>query len=194
MRIKRDYGVIYALLDPRDNKIRYIGLTGRTPNARLGYHIRESRVPSNEEYKNRWIRKLTRLGMKPSIKVLLRAKYDELSKLEIDYISHYRTFCKLTNISDGGDGATGNTWSMEARRRFSEKMTGKKKPYLYKSIRLIDNKTGDSYEFSNRVEAAKFVGCYHGSIIHYARRKSKSLLKGKYKVEYCVSKSGSYSI
>lgn len=186
MRIKRDYGIIYALTDPRDNKIRYIGFTGRTPGTRLGYHIRESRVQNNTYYKCKWIRKLEKLGLKPNIKVLLKAKYNELPQLEIDYIKFYKNFCRLTNTSEGGEGAKGNTWSIEARKRHSENLTGKKRPYTQKKVEIIDNITKEKYNFENVIQASVFVKCSIDAIRRVCKGQRIPIggIKGKYLCKY----------
>jgi hypothetical protein len=53
--------IIYALIDPRDDRIRYIGLT-EYPDIRLKQHIQgEGNIPKRE-----WISGLHRLGGQPS--------------------------------------------------------------------------------------------------------------------------------
>ncbi|HVO44408.1 MAG TPA: GIY-YIG nuclease family protein, partial [Aggregatilineales bacterium] len=56
---------IYALIDPRDNSSRYVGMT-RDPNKRLYQHRSKSH---NEEIKV-WASELDDLGLSPTMRIL----------------------------------------------------------------------------------------------------------------------------
>ncbi len=59
--------VIYALLDPRDESVRYIG-TAIDPTGRLKKHMREKRDAHTP--KGRWLAELQRQNMEPIVCVL----------------------------------------------------------------------------------------------------------------------------
>lgn len=90
---------IYALVDPRNSEIRYIGKTNnlsRRYAEHVGNHCRLSCT--------NWIKELISLGLAPNIKLLLESDYGNWEQDEIDTIQKYSQLCNLTNISSGGDG------------------------------------------------------------------------------------------
>jgi len=89
---------IYILIDPISNDIRYVGKTIQPLSKRLSSHYKDKHLT----YKTRWIKSLG--GLKPIIKTLEFCDESELNEREIYWISHFRSICKLTNITDGGDG------------------------------------------------------------------------------------------
>lgn len=57
--------IIYALIDPRDGNVRYIGLT-EYPDARLKQHIQgDGNIP-----KRKWVSELNRLGLSPIMRTI----------------------------------------------------------------------------------------------------------------------------
>ena len=93
---------IYGLIDPRNNEIRYIGKT-INPKNRLSEHITESRKLNIIHYRAKWIRKLTRLELKPKITFLRVCSLDEFEKYETEYIKIYSNNI-LTNSDETGSG------------------------------------------------------------------------------------------
>lgn len=67
-----DVFCIYALIDPRDNTIKYIGQTEQTIFKRLSQHIYYTPKQFNKynEKKYNWIQELKKEGLEPDIKVL----------------------------------------------------------------------------------------------------------------------------
>lgn len=59
---------IYALIDPRDSLVRYVGVTGAPLAERLAEHAIEAR--GSDTRKARWLRDLSSYGLTPSIVVL----------------------------------------------------------------------------------------------------------------------------
>jgi hypothetical protein len=81
-------GKIYVLIDPRDQKIRYVGLTVLTLKHRLGLHLSEK--PKKSYYKTNWIAKLKSEGLEPIIKEIDKAdKIEELRNKELYWINYY---------------------------------------------------------------------------------------------------------
>ena len=98
---------VYALIDPKDESVRYVGQTIQPVSGRLSQHTHNSNNPNRSEYKiytGCWIRSLLKEGRSPEIRVLTELpNTDELDACEIYWISYFRGIgCKLTNIEEGG--------------------------------------------------------------------------------------------
>lgn len=105
---------IYAHICPDTNEIKYIGKGSGTrayiikSNRRFGYH------------KN-WLIQLENNNKKPIIKILCNNLPEKESYLlETELIKHYKQFCKLTNLTGGGDGIPGYTHTIETKRKQSK--------------------------------------------------------------------------
>ncbi len=96
---------IYALLDPRDNEVRYIGKTTQ-PKNRLSGHIRECKNIKSLHYRAKWIRSLLKKELLPIIKFLKICPLSDFVKYETEYIQIYKND-KLTNSDETGSGNTG---------------------------------------------------------------------------------------
>lgn len=90
---------IYALIDPRNMEIRYIGKANNS-ESRLKGHLREvrRRTPLYA-----WIGKLRSLGLIPRIEVICIATSDDWQSLECSLIEQHRADGRLLNLADGGD-------------------------------------------------------------------------------------------
>jgi len=96
----------YALIDPRDNKIKYIGRTIDEKN-RYRNHIYESKK-NNRNKKERWIMYLLRKNMKPIMKILytLECSLNEAIKTEKALIKNLlRKGYNLKNMPDNYNGS-----------------------------------------------------------------------------------------
>lgn len=177
---------LYALLDPSKN-VRYIGYTTRDPEIRLRQHLNSyNRGRDKHSHRCRWIKKLVEVGQKPTmLKLVQVSNIEQAKQLEIELIKHYKSFCKLTNNSDGGDGSHGVVWSDESRKRASiAQKPGVKRPHVkwseesrlkLRECRLKQPKkrfnvvathieTGEELVFIDKTEAAKYIGCRPSSI------------------------------
>lgn len=117
---------IYALVDPRDNAIRYIGKTVNPVN-RLGTHICFARK-GEHTYRAHWILGLLNNDLRPTLTILE-------SGLTVENVDDRERFWiakgkdenwPLTNMTDGGDG-----WmeaGSEAAHKISAANKGKAKP------------------------------------------------------------------
>lgn len=91
---------IYALLDPRDERLRYVGITTKPLAERLEKHLREAKRATH--HRACWLRSL---GGAPLIRPL---EETDDSTRECYGFAHYRALgYDLTNSTDGGDGVTG---------------------------------------------------------------------------------------
>lgn len=143
---------IYALLDPRDNQIRYIGKANK-PKERYINHYNSARDKGT--HKRNWINSIRKDGFRPEMIVLDEAPKDDWQYWEVFYISLFKTWgFKLLNYTDGGDGSTfGNkgSWkkgniphnkgvpcSNEKRKKISDKLKGTTNVSSYKPIIQYD--------------------------------------------------------
>lgn len=114
--------VIYTLVDPRDNQVRYIGKTNNIKQ-RLCSHINRSRSGFKCPV-HYWIRKLLSLNLRPTIHVQEVCNSDNWEDREAYWIDYYRSKYKnLTNVSDGGISPLKNS---EYRKEVYSKKTFRK--------------------------------------------------------------------
>lgn len=85
---------IYALTDPRDNTVRYVGKSN-DPARRLSEHVASS-MP--------WIAELRNLGLAPSMRIVDRASLEEWERAEQYWIAFYSRHGRLLNTEVGGRG------------------------------------------------------------------------------------------
>lgn len=114
--MKTEIAYIYALLDPRNNEVRYIGKT-INPKRRLVEHLNDSKREYN--YRAMWIKSLLKENLKPLIKFLKICPLSEFVKYETEYIKLYKND-KLTNSDETGQGSIGRR--PEILDKVSEKM------------------------------------------------------------------------
>jgi GIY-YIG catalytic domain len=106
---------IYALVDPRDGRMRYIGKT-TNPVKRFREHCNDKNAKLHRVC---WIQSLKRQNLLPVMDILSELS-DEANwqKEEMTWISCARDAgCDLTNGTDGGDGLTNITPEIKDKRR-----------------------------------------------------------------------------
>mgnify|MGYP003338373331 CR=1 FL=1 len=74
---------IYALKDPRDNEIKYVGKSNN-PEKRLKGHIYKAKYEHTR--KGNWIKKLIKLKLLPILEILKETNEDEYQEWEEFYI------------------------------------------------------------------------------------------------------------
>lgn len=95
---------IYALVDPRDRRVRYVGWAYNVQR-RLADHIYESR--RLQTHKARWIRQLAACGLTPLVKEL-ETGFGCWAAAERRWIAQFKAEgADLTNITPGGEGVPG---------------------------------------------------------------------------------------
>ncbi len=92
---------IYALADPRDDEIRYIGKSVDVAT-RVKCHMRDQ----GSTRKARWLRSLVALGLEPSV-MLLQSGTGDWEIAERAWIALLGERYDLTNATEGGDGLHG---------------------------------------------------------------------------------------
>lgn len=119
--------LIYALVDPNTNEIRYIGRSSNKLK-RPKSHWQDPKVRNRRDYCHNWIRSIA--PIRPEILVLESwhvATNDEINESEVFWIAYYKSIgSKLTNLTVGGEGSSGVKRSAETRAKLSRARTGKK--------------------------------------------------------------------
>ncbi len=113
---------IYSLIDPRYNKVRYIG---KTVNLKRRYEQHLYLFTGNNPRKERWIQGLKNEGLKPEMVVIEECNESNWMDSEKRWIAHYREICSdLTNIADGGEDSWNCTEARNWRVKEAAKRTG----------------------------------------------------------------------
>lgn len=92
--------VIYALRDPRDGFYRYIGKSSKGLR-RARAHACKSKRKENKK-KTAWVNELQSEGLTYEIIILEEVTQSVLNEREVWWISFYRPFGMLFNVSNGG--------------------------------------------------------------------------------------------
>ena len=188
--------VVYGLFDPSTGELRYIGKSTTGPKRRLQEHLSPSKLCTHT-HKNCWLRSLLEKGLRPDLVVLEVCGNAETAEiLEKQAIAHYRGLgFRLTNNTDGGEGATGYHHTEEHKRYMRSLFLGRERPGVGEKVRLkalgrvpsraarvrsstthggrsfVDADTGRMYDTLG--EAARELGLSAGNI--------SSVLRGRYK-------------
>lgn len=135
--------IIYALVDPRDGRTRYIGKTVRQARQRLREHI-AAKFMRGESNKERWVRILLRLGLKPQLLIVQTCtSAAALAEAERGHIARLLAGgAALTNATPGGEttfvahrqeskdkirnALIGRVFTASARRRMSQAAIGRR--------------------------------------------------------------------
>jgi len=131
---------VYTLSDPRDGKLRYVGVTDNTVR-RLSQHCGPD--PLDVSHRANWLRSLLADGCVPVLAIIEEVENGEWIEAERKWIAHFRELeFDLVNSTEGGDGVRGwkpqgkdlerlRTCSIgkkrtpEMRRRYSEAHAGR---------------------------------------------------------------------
>ena len=149
--------IIYGLIDPCTQQIRYVGKTVN-PKNRLKSHISAAKSKRGSHLPvNRWMRKLLEQGMKPQMVILDSCSLWSWQEAEKWWIM----FCRLNNIpilniTNGGEsGFLGGTLSEEVRQKMSADRKGRKKPDSFPMKMSKSWKERDKASVALKVHQAK---------------------------------------
>lgn len=143
---------IYALIDPRNDQVRYIG-KANNPEERYTNHFNSAR--DKNTHKRNWINSVRNDGYRPELLILDQVSVSEWVYWEIFYISLFKTLgFDLVNYTSGGDGSTfgnkgswkkgnvphnkGKKWSKEVIDKIRDKLIGIPNVNSYKPIIQYD--------------------------------------------------------
>lgn len=153
-----NFSNIYALRDPRNSRIMYIGLTNRNIKTRYTEHLCHAKN-NNENYSvSRWVRELLSNKLKPELCLLATPYRQGATSLEEELIKHYSRLYPIVNTAIGV-GASGVKWSNERmekmikseyyknlRLRMSGKNNPMKNPEILKKAMENQRKVGAGYQ------------------------------------------------
>ena len=123
VRAKPERSFIYCLVDPRVGEPRYVGWT-TNPEGRLRRHMDDA-LKGEKSYRNAWIRSLLSENVEPKM-IVLETNPPDYAEAERTWIARYRSEGhRLTNQTDGGDGAPGYRHTPETLQLLREMFTGK---------------------------------------------------------------------
>jgi hypothetical protein len=169
---------IYGLVDPRDNQLKYIGLS-KSVMSRYYKHC-NSLTENNK--KSNWVKSLKNKSLKPELLIIDECSGDEVEYLEQFYIAYYKSLgCLLTNGNSGGFRPKMSAEVIEKIRRGN---TGKKRSpeaiEKYKKRRLTEEAKTKLAEFNRgrkiSDEAKKKMSiAAKGKIISEETRKKMSI-------------------
>lgn len=118
--------LIYGLVDPRTDEVRYIGRSSSGLNRPKS---EASRLKYEPGHKSNWIASLQALGLTYGIRVLEEsADAASLNGMERYWIAQAKGLgWRLTNMTIGGEGATGAKRTAETRAKLAASKIGKPK-------------------------------------------------------------------
>lgn len=109
---------IYALHDPRNGRVRYVGMSAH-PARRLIEHRKPSRLVA-KTHKNTWIKSLLRLGLVPTLSILETVQTDHWQDAERRWILAFGP-----SLTNGAAGGRGGGITPEVRAKISQRHRGK---------------------------------------------------------------------
>lgn len=142
---------IYALCDPSDGRVRYIGKTVVKTNVRLSQHIAAA-AKGRRNHLHCWIRSLSE---RPTIRTIERVSNERGFAVERETIAIYRNQgFDLVNESDGGEGQTGYAHTDATRAKLRAWNTGRKMPQKTPEtlVRMADAQRGKKHTPEHRAK------------------------------------------
>ncbi len=186
------YVIIYVLIEPITNEIKYVGKTKQPLPKRLTAHLTECRHSNTK--KNTWLKSLKKRGLKPKIEELDIVLESEWEFWEKYWISQFKTWgFELKNANEGGKGMSSEfikknnpMLKEETRKKISKSLIGNQRAKGYKhskETKMKVSKNNARYWFGKKRDEA--------TIIKASRTKSKPILQfdlnGNFiKKFYCV--------
>jgi len=189
---------IYALIDPRDEQVKYIGCSRDLLRKRRDKHIGFAKKFFQEKWdgeRNEWIRDLVDEDLRPEIKCLKETNEEEKDHWERYYISIYKKKGFLFNKTKGGQKLFGkdnpfykkkhNKKTLEVitkkSRIFHSSLAGEKHKEWLRNVAsrtfLIEEPSGIKKTIKNLKEYCRQEGLNYNSL-HNKMRKSDEPYKG----------------
>ena len=117
--------LIYGLIDPTTNMLRYVGQTSKGLN-RPRAHLEPGKYNRYKSYNYNWIKSLMSKNIVPEIVIIEECEQSQLNDLESFYITYFKAIgCPLTNQKPGGKQCRGYSQTLEARQNMSKERIGR---------------------------------------------------------------------
>jgi len=118
MRYPDVFGYIYALYDPVDGEVRYVGRTKQPLHIRLIQHIEQARRKKNGRAKFtnprvEWIRNLLEQGREPEIKLLEAVCIEQQRETEAKWMAEFNNLVNSGHANQGGTRSYVSEWTPE---------------------------------------------------------------------------------
>lgn len=168
---------IYALVDPRDLRVRYVGKS-HDPDNRLRYHMM---CHTNNAHLNSWLSQLIRAGLQPLVRIIEECPVSKWKQRERFWISSFRQRgVRLTNKADGGQGfAKGYRPSQETRRKMRESHWSRRgiKPASYLADDVLLDRLRKKAEELGRAPVTSELGNRYITILRRFGTWNKALMR-----------------
>ena len=186
---------IYVLIDPRDEKIRYVG---KANNVSQRYQAHLNKARKHQIHKANWIKQLKDLSLKPIIEVIDVVPINKWMFWETYWIAQFKAWgFNLVNYTDGGDGCTfanqtsfkkghkswlGKKHTEETKKKIGENSWSKGKPSLNRrKVVQLDMNNNVIKIWDSVLDAEKMTGSSSSKIVACCREKRKTHNKYKWK-------------
>ena len=178
--LEKSYGVIYAMVMPFTNEVKYIGQTTNGVK-RLTNHFSASPL-RNKSIKNSWIKSIMSKGIKPLVYIIdWAASQNELDAKEVLHINTLKNVFTLVNDKEGGNGK-GKLYKTEKPKTYKN---WKESPDYTKrkakmkgtndSIVVIDS---NGVVYLSLMECAKALNSSTSNIRKYLNNPNSKIIKG----------------
>lgn len=135
---------IYILIDPRDNRIRYVG---QTSNIKLRYQ-KHCKRQQQKNHRGNWLSLLHSLDLKPIMEVIEECSESVWADRETYWIKYYRELgCDLVNATDGGEGIPNPSVETRSKMSYAHKHRSKEHRLKIREIFL-----GNAFACGKRTE------------------------------------------
>lgn len=125
--------LIYGLIDPTTQELRYVGYSSDVEMRHYKHHCPSELKPKT--HKNNWLKSLIKLGHRSELLIIEEwASVEELPDAEIEMIAYLKYIgVELTNGTLGGDGLQkGHKLTPETKQKVSDRMKGENHPMFGK--------------------------------------------------------------
>lgn len=163
---------IYVLRDPRDNAVRYVGVTTNA-RKRYGSHLKTK----DGTPRATWIRELLAADLAPTIEIIESGDVADYQAAEKHWIARFRADgCRLTNTTEGGNGTAGYEPTPEVRAKIGAAARGKKHTperiaKVVAAHRALNRKLSDEHKANlSRVHKGKSISEEHRQRLLEANR------------------------
>jgi hypothetical protein len=189
---------IYILIDPRDNKVRYVG---KANNVSQRYQAHLNKARKHQIHKASWIKQLKELNLRPILEVIDIVPIDEWIFWETYWIAQFKAWgFDLINYTSGGDGCTFANQTSFKKGQGGKKVVGYnsnyEKVYEFDSVRqgeaVIKTRSMWGVLIGKRKTCKGLAWFYFDNIKNLSDVNLKKLIISKFKKEKRKINSGNF--